>query len=113
MVKTNVNKDSSLRINRETLDRIKFLSHVTGIPAKSLVGELIENLFSVALNFKQVNFSYETSQVNATVTVEMTGRLRMIQGAFALPETDTKAQADKKLKNALIQKIKAKKVQNA
>jgi hypothetical protein len=97
---------TTVGVSKKTLDRINFLSRITGISQKKLLDDIIGNMFVLGANFSDLCIEYETVVSENTLTLTYTGKSRLISGEFCIAETATKKECDSKLKKALEQQIK-------
>jgi hypothetical protein len=76
----------NVTIRKSTHDMARFLSKLTDRSMASIISELVENVFNIAMNYSQANLEFESCMNDATVQINVVGRSKLVVGEKKAPK---------------------------
>jgi hypothetical protein len=81
------------------LEKLQFLSEKSGLTAKKILSDLINSVFDIAVTYSSINFSFESSVLASTVTIQISGRNNLRCGNTQESFEEEKKRVEKVKKN--------------
>jgi hypothetical protein len=104
------NIDSSIRVRRDTLEKINFLAHAMGKTNKQFLTEIADNLFCLGANYpKNLCLQFEISHVDNTCLISYSGISNLYLGSFNIAESASREDCNRAIRKNLNRQIKARK----
>ena len=89
---------SNLRIHKETAKQLKALAKIFHKTQLTVMDDLVEEFLKLAVNFRYGNYSFETSLLTNTLSIEIQGQSRLVTGSFEIPVNASEKQTDKEIR---------------
>lgn len=93
-------KYSSVCVSSDALEKLTYISEVSGIPKIKLLQLYIDELFEVGSNFSWLTIDVDTSILKSQVIFSMNGKSKMISGKTKInPQLESEFLAKEMKKN--------------
>jgi len=82
-------KGSSVRVHTDTLDKIRYLSKISGKTQVQFLREIISEIFGSCVSFETLSITYERHFDDLTLT--FFGKSRMVRGIDSVKDFERKS----------------------
>ena len=97
----------TIKIDEETYEQLKLISKRLNKPSSRVLGEIMEKLHEIAIEFDEgCNLSFESRVSTGILVIQTLGRNKLLTGAFLCPTQATDSTIEQRINKEVEAKFK-------